>query len=91
MNLSIITENVPVSFKRARVVPLFKKGSTIDPGNYRPVSVLNVLSKILERAVCLQMNEYLEKRKILFENQSGFRGRYSTDTCLADLTMLRER
>ena len=86
MNLSIITENVPVSFKRARVVPLFKKGSTIDPGNYRPVSVLNVLSKILERAVCLQMNEYLEKRKILFENQSGFRGRYSTDTCLADLT-----
>ena len=32
------------------------------------------------------MNEYLEKRKILFEHQSGFRGRYSTDTCLADLS-----
>ena len=86
VNLSIMTENVPVSFKHARVVPLFKKGSTIDPGNYRPVSVLNVLSKILERAVCSQMNEYLDRRKILFENQSGFRGRYSTDTCLADLT-----
>ena len=86
VNLSITTENVPESFKHARVVPLFKKGSTVDPGNYRPVSVLNVLSKILERAVCSQMNEYLDKRNILFENQSGFRGKYSTDTCLADLT-----
>ena len=86
INLSITNEMVPMSFKRAKVIPLFKKGSKVDPGNYRPVSILSVLSKILERAVCNQMNEFLEKRGILFENQSGFRGRYSTDTCLLDLT-----
>ena len=52
--------------------PLFKKGSTLDPGNYRPVSILCVLSKLMERAVQSQLSQYLEKRGLLFENQSGF-------------------
>ena len=38
INLSIITETIPHGFKQAKVVPLFKKGSRLDPGNYRPVS-----------------------------------------------------
>ena len=86
INTSIITETVPAAFKEAKVIPLFKKGSTLDPGNYRPVSILNVLSKILERAVHSQLSEYLEKRGLLFENQSGFRSGYSTDSCLIGLT-----
>ena len=45
-------------------MPLFKKGSRLDAGNYRPVSILNVLSKVLERAVHTQLSEYLEKRGI---------------------------
>ena len=68
------------------MIPLFKKGSKLDPGNYRPVSILNVLSKILERAVHSQLAEYLEKRDLLFENQSGFRGGYSTDSSLIGLS-----
>ena len=51
INLSITSETVPSSFKDARVSPIFKKGARLDPGNYRPVSVLNVLSKILKRTV----------------------------------------
>ena len=86
INLSIITETVPVAFKEAKVKPLFKKGSTLDPGNYRPVSVLNVLSKILERAAHTQLSDYLDKRGLLFENQSGFRGGYSTDSCIIGLS-----
>ena len=86
LNTSILTETVPVAFKEAKVIPLFKKGSTLDPGNYRPVSILNVLSKILERAAHSQLSDYLEKRGILFENQSGFRGGFSTDSCLIGLT-----
>ena len=54
INLSLLSESVPRSFKEARVVPLYKKGSKLDPSNYRPVSILNTLSKILERAVFLQ-------------------------------------
>ena len=86
INLSISSETVPTAFKEAKVIPLFKKGSKLDPGNYRPVSILNVLSKILERAVHSQLGEYLEKRDLLFENQSGFRGGYSTDSSLIGLT-----
>ena len=86
INISIITETVPASFKEARVVPLFKKGSRLDPGNYRPVSILSVLSKILERAVHSQLNAYLSERGLLLENQSGFCGGFSTDSCLIGLT-----
>ena len=86
VNLSIITETVPRQFKQAKVIPLFKKGSTLDPGNYRPVSLLPVLSKILERAVDGQLKQYLEKKKILSNKQSGFRSRFSTDTCLIGLS-----
>ena len=66
MNASILTNTVPESFKEARVIPLFKKGSKLEPGNYRPVSILNVLSKIMERAVHTQLSEYLERRNLLF-------------------------
>ena len=44
------------------------------------------MSKILESAVHGQVKEYLEKRHILFSHQSGFRGKYSTDSCLIDLS-----
>ena len=77
VNLSITTETVPSGFKQAKVLPLFKKGSKLDPGNYRPVSILSVLSKVLERAVHTQLTEYLEKRDLIYANQSGFRGRFS--------------
>ena len=86
INLSILTETVPSAFKEAKVVPLFKKGSKLDPGNYRPVSILSTMSKIMERAVHSQLNEYLSKRGILCENQSGFRGGFSTDSCLIGLS-----
>ena len=86
INLSIITNTVPHGFKQAKVVPLFKKGSRLDPGNYRPVSVLSVLSKVLERAVHTQLCEYLEKKSVLYNKQSGFRRNFSTDTCLIGLT-----
>ena len=48
INFSITTEIVPDGMKQARVVPLFKKGSKLDAGNYRPVSILTSLSKIME-------------------------------------------
>ena len=86
VNMSIMSEVVPDGFKDARVTPLYKKGSRLDPGNYRPVSILPVLSKILEQAVNGQLCSFLNLNGILFEFQSGFRGKYSTDTCLVNLT-----
>ena len=86
INLSIDTKTVPNEMKFAKVKPLFKKGSRLDVSNYRPVSILPIVSKILERAVYKQVVNYLDKNNILYENQSGFRKAYSTDTCLINLT-----
>ena len=71
--------------KEARVKPLYKKGSQLDVGNYRPVSILTVVSKVLEKCVSCQLNKFLTDNNILYEFQSGFRGKFSTDTCLIHL------
>ena len=72
--------------KTARVVPLYKKNSKSEPGNYRPVSILTVMSKILEKTVHKQLENYLRSEKLLYDYQSGFRNSYSTDSCLTQLT-----
>ena len=82
INLSIRTEVFPSEMKIAKVKPLYKKKSRLEVGNYRPVSILSVASKILEKAVFVQFNRYLTENNIIFKFQSGFRGKYSTDTCL---------
>jgi len=86
INLSIIQGVVPDDFKAARVVPLYKKGNKNEVGNYRPVSILCIVTKILERIVYDQVENYLNKQKLLYEFQSGFRKSFSTDTCLIHLS-----
>ena len=85
INLSLESGVVPNGLKSAIVKPLYKKGSRLDVGNYRPVSILPSISKIMERAVYLQMEKHLKDKNILYEFQSGFRASYSTDTCLINL------
>lgn len=82
INLSIRNEIFPDAMKAAKVKPLYKKKSRLEVGNYRPVSVLSVPSKIYEKAVFMQLNDYPTDNNLLYQFQSGFRGRYSTDTCL---------
>ena len=85
INLSISENTVPNEMKVARVKPLFKKNSNLEVGNYRPVSILSIVSNILERAVYIQLENYLTKNNILYEYQSWFRKSFSTDTCLIHL------
>ena len=59
--------------KIAKVIPLHKSGNKALPDNYRPISVLPVLSKILERVVYEQIADYLENNKMLTSCQFGFR------------------
>ena len=68
--------------KKAKVKPLLKTKSRLRVGNYRPVIVLSVVSKILERAVFTQLDSFLVKNNIIYEHQSGFRKSYSTESCL---------
>ena len=71
-NLSIKLNSFPRSCKIAKVKPLFKKGTKTDPENYRPISLLPILSKIIERIIHDQTQEFLSKNKILYRFQSGF-------------------
>ena len=68
--------------KIAKVKPLFKKGSKTDPSNYRPISLLPLISKVFERFVLDQTEEFSSLNKILYDYQSGFRKNHLTDTCL---------
>ena len=85
-SLSIKLGLFPRSCKIAKVKPLFKKGSKTDPQNYRPISLLPILSKIIERIIHDQTQEFLSKNKVLCRFQSDFRKNYSTNTCLGHLT-----
>ena len=76
---------VPSKCKVAKLKPLFKKGSRTDPKNYRPISLLPLISKIFEKVVHDQVQAFLETNEILYKYQSGFRGLHSTDTCLTHL------
>ena len=84
-NLSITLGSFPDACKIAKVKPLFKKGSKTDPSNYRPISLLPLLSKVFERVVLDQTEEFLSLNKILYDYQPGFRKNHSTDACLSFL------
>ena len=75
----------PDACKIAKVKPLFKKDSKSDPLNYRPISLLPLLSKVFERVFLDQTEGFLSLNKVLYDNQSGFRKKHSTDTCLSFL------
>ena len=73
INKSIKECYVPQTYKKAKIVPLYKKGAANECGNYRPVSLLSALSKILEKAICRQLMIYLSVQKVLCPTQFGFR------------------
>lgn len=75
----------PTLWKLAKVIPIHKKGPTDDKGNYRPISVLCVLSKILERHVHDSLYAYLMSHNMLHDGQSGFRAKHSCETALNNM------
>ncbi|CAM5090565.1 unnamed protein product, partial [Natator depressus] len=86
--LAIIFENswrmgeVPDDWKKAKVVPIFKKGKKEDPGNYRPVSLTSVPGKIMEQVLKESILKHLDERKVIRNSQHGFtKGR----SCLTNL------
>ena len=79
INASLRQGIVPDDWKSARVTPLFKKGKVEDLDSYRPISVLPIVSKLLERAVHTQLGEYLKEHNILSPYQCGFRKAHSTE------------
>lgn len=86
INLSFASGRFPQSWKNAKVVALFKQGDKKEKDNYRPISVLPTISKIIERAVHIQLYHYLEINKLLDINQFGFRHGRSTTLAVSQFT-----
>ena len=73
----------PAAWKEARVTPVHKKKDKSDPANYRPISLLSVMSKILERVIAEHLTRHLEEHHLLSPQQYGFRkGRSASDLLL---------
>ena len=82
INKSIETSSFPDELKIARITPIFKSGDRENVSNYRPISVLPILSKIFEKFAYIQLYNYLEDHKILYQNQYGFRNKKSTNQAI---------
>ena len=71
-NLSITSEKFPESCKVTKLKPLYKKGSLTLPCNYRPISLLPLMSKVIEKVIHEQASTFLNSRNLLYTYESGF-------------------
>ena len=84
-NLSIKSSTIPEECKIAKLKPIFKKGARTDPKNYRPILLLPLVSKVIEKPIHFQIEDFLNKKKLIYMYYSGFRMNHSTALCLAQL------
>ncbi|KAL4143980.1 hypothetical protein QTP88_006225 [Uroleucon formosanum] len=85
INCSITNGTVPDELKVARIVPIHKKGDKTDFTNYRPISIVGILAKILEKIIKNQLLDYLERDKLIFTGQYGFRKNLGAEDALIDI------
>ena len=81
-NLSLSLGIFPCRFKTAKVIPVFKKGSPNDVNNYRPISLLPVMSKILEKVMYKRVLSFLNQHQFFYDGQFGFRKKHGTNHAL---------
>ena len=84
-NMSFSLGIVPSSLKISNVIPIYKKDSQYSLSNYRPISLLSVFDKLLEKLMANRLVTFLEKNNLLFGNQFGFRSNHSTDYALLSI------
>ena len=86
INDSFITGIFPSKLKIGKVTPLQKKGSNVDPNNYRPISLLSVFSKIYEKVMYARIYKFMENSQLFYSRQFGFRSNHSTNHALISIT-----
>ena len=86
-NSSFETGKFITALKNVKVVPVYKnKGSSLDVGNYRPISLLSNVDKIFEKIVYSRLIKYFDHKNIINKNQFGFRSKHSTNDALITIT-----
>ncbi|XP_074035352.1 uncharacterized protein [Leptinotarsa decemlineata] len=85
INLSVNSGTFPSVLKSAAIIPIFKKGDTSNIENYRPIALLSIFSKIIEKIICKRITDFFTKHKIITDFQHGFRPGLSTETAITEL------
>ena len=85
-NLSLINGDFILVFKTAKVVPIHKKGNVTNVSNYRPITLLCSMSKILEKLVCNRVISFLNIQNFFCKYQFGFKKNHSTLHTISLLT-----
>ena len=81
---SFVSGKLPAIWKKANITPIFKKGARTLPQNYRPVSLLSVISKLFEKLIRSEMSSHLTAQKLISKDQHGFIERKSCMTNLIE-------
>jgi hypothetical protein len=85
-NSSVTTGIVPDKLKISKIIPIYKSGETDSLNNYRPISILSVFSKLLERIIYNKLNKYLKTNQIINRGQYGFQKQHATEHAILDLS-----
>ena len=85
VNLSLKQAIFPSLYKMAKIIPLLKKDDPLEPKNYRPVAILCILSKIIERAIFIQIVDFMNRNNLFHPNHHGFRAHHSTSTAMIQM------
>ena len=85
-NISLTTGIYPDLLKISKTIPIYKKGSKLLTCNYRPISLLSNLNKILEKLMFNRVYNYLEDNNHIYSFQFGFRKKHSTNHTLIEIT-----
>ena len=86
INTSIVTKVFPKPLKQSIIKPIHKSCDIEDPTNFRPINLLPILSKILEKVISTQLTEYLEINNLLNESKYAYRNNSSTEPALVNVT-----
>ena len=84
-NLSLWEDTFPDMMKIADVTPLHKNGDVHVVDNYRPISLLMTISKILEKLVYIRVYTFLNKTNQIYDSQYGFRSKHSCEHAIPEL------
>ena len=76
-NESLLTGIFPSDWKEAKVIPVYKSGTKSNMNNYRPISIISIMAKTMDKLVHKQIYSYLQHNNILIEAQHGFRPLHS--------------
>ena len=75
---------IPFDWRKAIITPIFKKGQSSNPANYRPISLTSIFSKLMEKGFVHHMLDYLRTSNLLNKHQHGFLAKKSTVTNLLE-------